>query len=170
MQPSHRPRWPVAVTLAVIIAGLLAACSGGGVATKTMTQAQATSRAETILRDTASALNPRPTLEVNELLTVTDMCVADIPNADQMVNVAYSYWLRDIPASQYGDIGRQIKTYWQKQGYDIQASGGFSTGKPDISGETRDNFLISLEWSAKGLLTIGATSPCIYKNGTPPNA
>jgi len=44
MQPSHRPRWPVAVTLAVIIAGPLAACSGGGVATKTMTQAQATAR------------------------------------------------------------------------------------------------------------------------------
>jgi len=77
----------------------------------------------------ASALNPRPTLEVNELLTVTDMCVADIPNADHMVNVAYSSWLRDIPASQYGDIGRQIKAYWQKQGYDIQTSGGFSTGK-----------------------------------------
>jgi hypothetical protein len=98
-QPSHRPRWPVAVTLAVIIAGPLAACSGGGVATKTMTQAQATVRAQTLLGDTASALNPRPTLEVNELLTVTDMCVADIPNADHMVNVAYSYWLRDIPAS-----------------------------------------------------------------------
>ena len=47
-----------------------------------MTQAQATTRAQTILRDTASALNPRPTLEVNELLTVTDMRVADIPNAD----------------------------------------------------------------------------------------
>ena len=37
-------------------------------ATKTMTQAQATARAQTILRDTAAALNPRPTLEVNDLL------------------------------------------------------------------------------------------------------
>lgn len=169
---SARPsRWlgqVVAAVIALIVAGMVAGCSRGGVAKKTMTAAQATARAQTILRDIAAALNPRPTLEVNQLLTVTDQCVADVPNADKMVNVAYSYWLRGIPASQFGNIGRQIKAYLEKRGYTIKTSGGFSSGQPGISGYTSDSFLISLDWSAKGALSIGASSPCIYRDGTPP--
>lgn len=169
MQVSRRSGRFLAASIAVIIAGLLTGCSGGNVASHTMTKAQATARAEQILRKTAAGLNPKPRLEVNSLLTVTDQCLANIPNASQMVNVAYSYWLRGIPESENGNIGLQIRSYWQKQGYRIDTSSGFGKGRPDISGMTKDGFLVSLNWSSNGALSIGATSPCIYPDGTPPS-
>jgi hypothetical protein len=168
MTTTARARWQAAA-IAAAIAGLLTACSGGGVAAKTMTQAQATQRAQTILRETAVALDPEPTLEVAPLTTYTDQCLADIPNASQMVTVAYTYYLRDVPASRYGSIGQQIKAYWQKRGYTISTSGGFSGNQPAIYGQTKDAFLISLDSNSQNTLYIGATSPCVYPHGTPPS-
>jgi hypothetical protein len=159
----------MAAAVMVAIAGLLTACSGGGVAAKTMTQAQATQRAQAILRETAAMLNPKPRLEVDRLTTYTDQCLADIPNASQMVTVAYTYNLRDIPVSENRTIGEQIKAYWQKQGYAINTSGGFSSNQPAIYGETKDAFLISLDSDSQNTLFIGATSPCVYPHGTPPS-
>lgn len=178
MQPFHRPgparhiRWPRGLMVAAIvatIAGLLTACSGGGVAAKTMTQAQATQRAQAILRETAAMLNPKPRLEVARVLTFTNQCLADIPGASQMVTVAYTYNLRDIPGSENRAIGEQIKAYWQKQGYTIQAATDLGTSQPNISGETKDAFLISLDSNSENTLFIGATSPCVYPHGTPPS-
>jgi hypothetical protein len=59
--------------------------------------------------------------------------------------------------------------YWQKQGCTINTSGGFSSNQPAIYGETRDAFLISLDSDSKNALFMGATSPCIYPDGTPPS-
>jgi hypothetical protein len=159
----------LSIAAALAITGVAAGCSGGNVASHTITQQQATARAEQIPPETATSLDPQPVLEKNPLLTVTDMCVANVPDANEMVNVAYSYWLRGITATQFGEIGQQIKAFWKKKGYTIFTSGGFGTGQPDISGETQDSFLISLDWSAKGEISIGATSPCIYPDGKPPS-
>jgi hypothetical protein len=148
---------------------VLAGCSGGNVATHTMNKGQATTRAKQILEDTAAALHPRPTLELYMPMSQPTQCLADIPDADKMVNVGYTYILRGFPESENGSIGRQILAYWKKQGYTIQTSGGFNKGQPGISGETKDAYLISLDWRSDGSLGIGTTSPCIYPDGTPPS-
>lgn len=135
-----------------------------------MTQAQATARAEQILQDTAAVLTPRPRLDFDPSLpNESGVCLADIPNASHMINVDRTAWLRAITASQNGSIGQQIESYWKKQGYTITTSGGIKEQSPVITGETKDSFTISLATGQDGLMSIGASSPCIYKNGTPPS-
>jgi hypothetical protein len=150
-------------------AGLLAACSGGSVSSSKpkMTPAQASTRAEQILRDTAAALNPKPQLEPDPTMTFTDQCLGNQAHADQMVQYTLTYWLRGITESQNTTIGAQIKTYWEKQRYDITDAKGLAKGQPTINGFTRDDFSISLGWSVGGALSIGTTSPCFYPHGTP---
>jgi hypothetical protein len=133
-----------------------------------MTQDQAARRAEQIVSETAAALSPKPRLESAPIFgNGPSACLADIPDAGKMVSVAYTFWLRGVPENENGKIGLQIKAHWQKQGYHIEKSSGFDKGQPDISGVTKDNFLISLNWSSNGALSVGATSPCVYPHGTP---
>lgn len=40
---------------------------------------------------------PAARLQLDPTMTVADQCVANIPDANKMVNVARSYWLRGIP-------------------------------------------------------------------------
>ena len=54
-------RWLAAALTGATV--MLTGCSGGNVAPKTMTQAQAAIRAEQVLKDTAAALTPRPQLD-----------------------------------------------------------------------------------------------------------
>lgn len=162
-------RWPVLLAAAGASL-LLAGCSGGTVATKTMTQAQATVRAGQILTGTATALTPRPQLDFDPALgNGADQCLADIPDADKMVNVNRIAWLRAIAVSRNGSIGRQVEAYWKKQGYSISTASGFDQESPVITGETSDHFTISLATGKNGLMSISASSPCIYPEGTPPS-
>ena len=165
--PRRTGRWLAAALTGGIV--MLAGCSGGNVATKTMTQAQAATRAEQVLAGTAAAVKPRPRLDFDPRLgNGADQCLASIPNATEMVNVSRTAWLRQIPTSENGSVGQQILAFWKKQGYKITDYSGFSAGKPSIDAETKDYFTISLGTASNGLMSIGATSPCIYKNGTPP--
>jgi hypothetical protein len=157
------------VVVLLACAGALAGCSGGNVSHNTMTQAQATARARQILRDTAAALTPRPRLGEFEPDPPPNQCLDNIPDAARKVNVGGTSWLHGIAEAEFAAVGRQILDYWKKQGYSIQAARGFSSGRPEINAATRDGFLVSLDWSAKNLLSIGASSPCIYPEGHPPS-
>ena len=86
-----------------------------------------------------------------------------------MVNLSRTAWLRQIPASDNASVGQQILAFWKKQDYKISDYSGFRTGKPSIDAETRDSFTISLGTASNGLMSIGASSPCIYPDGTPPS-
>jgi hypothetical protein len=103
-----------------------------------------------------SAISPSPS-----------QCLADRPDAGKMVNVTRSAWLRGIPENTNGSIGQQVKAYWEKQHYVIKVAKGFASGMPDISGVTKDDYLISLATANNGWLSIQVTSPCIYPHGTP---
>lgn len=60
MLTSYRSgRW-LAAAVAAGLTVVLAGCSGGKVATHTMTQDQATARAQQIVTETAAALSPNP--------------------------------------------------------------------------------------------------------------
>jgi hypothetical protein len=136
---------------------------------KTMTQKQATERVEQIIRDTVAALSVKPRLEMIESMSQADNCVdpTDGGSPDRTV-ISHSYWLRGIPRSRNGDIGRQVKSYWESKGYKITDVNGLNTNEPNINGYTQpDEFLFSIETNVDGDVNIGATSPCIWPNGTP---
>ena len=136
---------------------------------KTMTQKQATERVEQIIRDTVAALSLKPRLEKIEPMSQPGNCVdpTDGGSPDRTV-ISHSYWLRGIPRSRNGDIGQQAKSYWESKGYKITGAQGLNTGEPNINGYTQpDEFLFSIETNVDGVINIGATSPCIWPNGTP---
>lgn len=168
---AFRPAWRWMAVVTAALTGLsVAACSGGThVSEPTMTQQHATARAQQILRETAVAITPRPTLEINPLLSGTGPCLAESSDSSKQVQVALSYWLRGIPPQDNVNIGQQILHYWKHKGYAITSTKGVGTGSPTIAGGTvSDDFLISLQTSSNGAMFIGTTSPCIWPHGTPP--
>ncbi|HEU5156364.1 MAG TPA: hypothetical protein VFU43_05155 [Streptosporangiaceae bacterium] len=135
----------------------------------TMTEKQATARIEQLIQDTVAVLDPKPRLEIIESMSQPGSCVdpTDQGSPDRTV-VSHSYWMRDIPRSRNGDIGQQAKRYWESKGYKITKFDGLNTNEPNINGYTQsDEFLFSIETNVDGDLNIGATSPCIWPNGTP---
>lgn len=135
----------------------------------TITRQQATDRAEQILRDTADGITPRPRLEVYRPGSIDGLCVVDPSNtADTRIQVVRDYWLRGITTHDNITIGDQILRLWKQNGYIISDTLGIGTDSPSIHAVTRDNFLVALEWSNNGALSIGTTSPCLWPDGTPP--
>ena len=136
----------------------------------TMTQQQASTRAQQILHQTADAITPRPTLETYQPGSGTGPCLVN-PNdtSDKRVQVTLTYWLRGITTQNNASVAQQILHYWKHAGYAITDTRGIGTASPDIfAGTPSDDFLISLQTSANGAMSIGASSPCIWPNGTPP--
>lgn len=160
-------RFPIAVALAGLA---LSGCSGGDpVFSPTMTQQHASARVEQIMRDTAAALSPRPRLEIYKPGSGAGPCVANpADTADTRIQVGVTYWLRDIGAHDYKSIGEQTLRLWKHKGYMITNTQGLGTNRPNVFAVTQDDFYASLEWSAKNLLSIGTTSPCLWPHGTPP--
>ncbi|MBO0806124.1 MAG: hypothetical protein J2P25_24010 [Nocardiopsaceae bacterium] len=158
------------LAIAVLTGMALSGCSGGNpVFSPTITQHHASARIDQLLRDTAAALSPRPQLEVSKLGTSVGLCTINPSDtADKRVQVVRTYWLRGITERDYKTIGEQILRLWKQKGYAINDTPGVGTDKPNIHAATKDDFLIALEWSAKGWLSIGASSPCLWPHGTPP--
>jgi hypothetical protein len=135
-----------------------------------MTEQQAIARAEQMLHQTAAALTPRPRLEADRPGSYTGPCLIN-PNdtADTRVQVTRAFWLRGISPRDNAGIGDQVLRFWKEHGYDVYQTQGVGTSAPNVFAHTPgDNFLISLEWSADGSLSIGATSPCLWRDGTAP--
>jgi hypothetical protein len=136
-----------------------------------MTEQQAAAHAEQILRGTAGALNPRPTLEIYQPGSTTGPCLDDTnpQSAQGRVIVSRTYWLRGIEQGSNATIGEQVLKLWQQKGWVISSTEGIGTSSPQITGLAKPYaFRISLESSDNGALSIGASSVCIWPHGTPP--
>jgi hypothetical protein len=168
---SSRPPRRRAAAAAAVLAGLImSGCSGGNPVFKpTITQQHATARAEQVLRETAAAITPRPTLEIYKPGSGTGPCMVN-PNdtSDKRVQASLTYWLRGISTQDNASVAQQILHYWRHKGYGISGTHGLGTDSPEISGVTADDFLISLETSANGAMSIVTSSPCVWPKGTPP--
>ncbi len=167
-RPARARTIPVALALALLAAS---GCSGSSVNHQpTMTQQQAAAHADQIIQDTAAALNPRPQLETDQYLTSTGPCLDDTnpQSAAGLVVVARGYWLRGIAQSSNATIGEQVLQLWKKKGWVISSTEGVGTGAPQITGLAKPYaFRISLQSSDNGALSLGASSVCIWPNGTP---
>lgn len=167
------PGWRAAMAGAILTVCAVTACGGGGgapLSQPTITEQQAVTQAEQILRETASTITPRPTLELARLLTGTGPCLVDPSNtADKRVQVMRGYYLRGFPRHDNTNVAQQVLRYWKHKGYAISGTLGMNGDTPEIHGATRSgDFLISLETAGDGSLAIGATSPCLWPKGTPP--
>ncbi|MEV8566815.1 hypothetical protein AB0436_14820 [Streptomyces sp. NPDC051322] len=127
---------------------------------------------EQLIRETADALTPRPKLELYEPGSATAQCLDPTDGGSEKRRVVSRvYWLRGVGKADNQRLGQQVLHLWKKQGQLITSATGVGTDKPEIHGGSKpDDFLIALEASDNGWLSIGATSPCIWPQGTPPPA
>src|SRR4051794_36708888 len=128
----------------VAVVVLVTGCTGGeAVNEPTMTQAQALARVEQLINETVSVITPkprldlyRPSLNVNACLDATD------GGSEDRIVISRSYYLRDIPRDQVGEVARQIKQHWERQGYYIETAS--KDGLAVFGHSQPDDFLISI--------------------------
>ncbi|GAA0922620.1 hypothetical protein [Nonomuraea longicatena] len=129
----------------------------------TITQAQAVARVDQLVHETATALDPRPRLELIPYSVPPGTC----PEGEGQVIVNRKYWLRGVPESRNTNISRQVRAFWVSQGHHVTGSG--TGGSPNLSGESQpDGFILALVRAADGALYLAATSTCVWPDGTPP--
>ncbi|MFJ3692616.1 hypothetical protein ACIPW9_00685 [Streptomyces sp. NPDC090052] len=137
---------------------------------KTITHEQAAARAEQLIRETVNELTPRPKLEIYQPGSADAPCLDPTDGGSENRQViSRGYWLRGISRADNRSIGKQVLHLWKKKGDLITSTTKIGTDRPEIHGGSKpDDFLIALESSDNGWLSIGATSPCIWPQGTPP--
>ncbi|MFI6387485.1 hypothetical protein [Nonomuraea sp. NPDC050540] len=131
----------------------------------TFSQGQAIAINDKLISETVRAINPRPRLEVISSFNAPSGCLGEGASKNQII-VSRAYWLRDVPKDQNLAISRQIRVFWQSRGHRIVSMG--SNGNPDLSGESQpDGFRLFLTWAEGDHIFLGASSPCIWPDGTP---
>jgi hypothetical protein len=135
-----------------------------------MTPQQAADYADALLHDTAGVLDPRPRLELSEEFSDSAAPCPGGPDADKLVVVIRCYWLRGITGPQYAAVGEQVLAYWKHLRWVITDTAGIRTRRPVIGALAPPYaFRVCLEWSAagsSGLLSLSATSVCLWPDGT----
>ncbi|MFI6815733.1 hypothetical protein ACIBG7_25235 [Nonomuraea sp. NPDC050328] len=132
----------------------------------TLTRDQAVARIEQLITATAQVITPEPRLEEVPSFSAPSGCQGDGTAEDQII-VSRAYWLRGIPEGENMRVSAQIRSYWESQGYRIVAAGS-GDGNPGLSGESQpERFRLSLVWAEGDDLYLGASSTCIWPDGTP---
>ncbi|GAA3104361.1 hypothetical protein GCM10017600_68420 [Streptosporangium carneum] len=133
----------------------------------TMTQPQALERVEQLIKETVDMMTPKPRLELYRPSVNVGSCLDPTDGgSENRVVINRSYYLHDIPKEKLGEVAGQVRRYWEQKGYHIE---GVSQDGLGVAGRSRpDDFLLSLSAIGEGdFLGLGATSPCVWPNGTP---
>ncbi|HEY2763442.1 MAG TPA: hypothetical protein VGJ13_05430 [Pseudonocardiaceae bacterium] len=100
------------------------------------------------------------TIERGDMRTLTEQ------EAWSRVSVAKVYWIRDLPHERNNEIVNALYSYWLSHDYRVLSD------QRDIQTlfveNNTDAFRMSLQSSVQGDLSISATSPCVWPDGTPP--
>jgi len=145
---------------------------------RTLDERQATDRAEEHVARAVAALPQRPRLELaSELRTECDD-PTDFGPAGR-IQVARRYWLADLPAGSVDAVFGAIREHWLAGGYRVLEDARDRTVEDMTTGQVRpapllwvqddrDGFRMTLVSSAGGDVSLIATSPCIWPDGSPP--
>ncbi|ADG88523.1 hypothetical protein [Thermobispora bispora] len=151
----------VVIALMVMTAG----CMRGHME-PTITKDEALARVEELINDTVANIDPKPRLDVDPTTLKLYPCIRPPGQGlDDRIYIARAYYLRGIPKDKIAEVAQQVRVYWEQQGHVIE---GVSKNGLNIAARSRpDDFILSLSWTAGDVLMIGATSHCIWPNGTP---
>jgi hypothetical protein len=134
----------------------------------TITQRQAIERVDQYIHDAVAAITPPVRLEV---LSGSDDSACDDPTDNGpkgRISASRDYWLHDLPAEKHNDYIDALKRWWQEHDFVV-----LRDDRPRdiyVTAENRhDGFRMGIEGTVTGppRLSIGASSPCVWPNGTP---
>ncbi|MCE7008548.1 hypothetical protein LWC34_37910 [Kibdelosporangium philippinense] len=132
----------------------------------TITQQEANNRAEKYPQDAAASLTPPPRLE---LLSRFDNSECNDPTDNGplgRVYVSRSYWLRDVPRERNAEVVEGLVRWWTQHDFVVIADKRPKENWISVESKT-DGFSMSIQETPTGDLSLGATSPCVWPNGTP---
>ncbi|SFA84429.1 hypothetical protein SAMN05216266_101797 [Amycolatopsis marina] len=133
---------------------------------RTMTEQEAAQRAEEHIQRAVAALPEEPTLTLQrddsaECLDPTDS------GPRGRYEVGKTYWLDDLRSDRNKEYVAALHEFWTTNNFRV-----LNDFRPDrlfISVEhNEDAFRMSVTESTEGDLSLGASSPCIWPDGTPP--
>src|SRR5699024_10437957 len=82
--------------------------------------------------------------------------------------VARKYWLDDIPQDRNSEFVDTLYNYWNKNGYHVRTDKRSSSDKFVSVEYESDSFIVSVQQSVEGDLSLGVSSPCVWPDGVPP--
>lgn len=156
--------WLITVAVALLAGSCGIVPSGKGYM-NTITKEQASQRVDDYLAQMVAVLLPPPRLELAS--AISGLCKDPDDNGPQgRVDVGRTYWLRDIPRDRNRAFFDTLRRYWADRGYRVL--GDQSGPSPFVSVENpQDGFRMGIQESSQGDLSLGASSPCVWPNGTP---
>ncbi|MEV5556304.1 hypothetical protein AB0L44_21850 [Nonomuraea wenchangensis] len=134
----------------------------------TITKAQALTRIGQLIDETVAVIHPKPQLDLYQPSLNDGICPdRQDPGSADRIEVSREYYLRGLPTTEDAlrKVIAEVKVYWQKQGHYIAVE---HENGLQLYGHSRpDDFLITIGREADNVLTLGATSTCLWPNGTP---
>jgi hypothetical protein len=156
------------VALAMALSSCSSADNPKAAMKNTITQQQASERAERYVRDAVSALSPTAQLELSGRFDDSP-CDDPTDNGPKgRVIASVTYWLNDIPVDRQSDYVNALFQWWSE--HDFAALTDNRANDIYVHVENRnDGFRMAVQQTAGGpkRLSLGATSPCVWPNGTP---
>lgn len=133
---------------------------------ETMTQEEAAERAREQIDNLMEALPETAQLEERG---GPNFAACDDPTDGgprDRVTVSDSYWIRGLPVEDNDQTIELMYEYWTANGYRVLRDE--RPDKPSIAVENEEDFFwMSLRISDEGSLSISASSPCVWPEGTP---
>ena len=159
-----------AATYTAIAAFLLTSCSTGcdqkAGTEETITQDEAT---EKVQEHIGRAMTDLPASAELEKRGGSYIASCDDPTdggPKDRVTVSVSYWIRGLETEENDINVNLLHEYWTKNGYHV-----ITDSRPDDAfisvRHEQDSFTMSVQESIQGSLSISASSPCVWPEGTP---
>jgi hypothetical protein len=152
----------------LIVLVMLTACSAGGGSDMkpTLTEDQARAKVEEYIQSTVGLLPPIAHREMfsrnrSECTDPTDS------GPTGRFEISATYEIQGLDPAQYPDHFIAIAGWWATHGFEVLKDERPSAQYMFVR-NTADSFDMSLEANQLGKLYLGATSPCVWPNGTPP--
>ncbi|MEV4092098.1 hypothetical protein [Streptosporangium saharense] len=129
-----------------------------------LSETQATERVAGLIRTAVDGITPPPKLELVPTSLADHPCIPNYGNKPTgKIYVIRSYYLSDLPEDRLLDAARKIQTNWEGGKNKITTSRTANTERPRLSGETSDDFYMSLSTvnlSSGPALLLSVGSPC----------
>lgn len=132
----------------------------------TITQQQAKEQAEQYVRDAVSALVPTARLELSSHF---DNSPCDDPTDNGPAGRVFAsnrYWIRGLPEDQNKQSVNTLRKWSEQHGFTV-VSDAWDKAMYITLENPSNGFRVAIQESSQGELSIGASSPCVWPNGTP---
>ncbi|PFG49375.1 hypothetical protein ATK36_4526 [Amycolatopsis sulphurea] len=110
-----------------------------------------------------------PGYKLTEIVFPNESCTDSSDNDTGQIRVGITYWVDGPDRAHNNAYYENLKRWWHNNGWTVETDTW--SGKQFANAHNDDGYLMSLTGTVTGpvlgRLSIGASSPCVWPNGTP---